>query len=164
MAQRVKRKSANAPSIKMQDLEEEEEPRSKRSKLDKGRKPATRATATEKEEARNFAERNVVAPIIANDDFWTVELDPQEEELYGSHIGSFHRMLELQGWEKLLTESFEVCDDVVREFYQSMSFVPAEEDCPANASIISWRGNNLMFSPPIIGTTLSIQQRKVLMC
>ena len=160
VAQRVKRKSANAPSIKMQDLEEAEEPKSKKGKLDKGRKSATKAAVTEKEEARNFGERNVVAPIIVNDDFWTVELDPQEEELYGSHITSFHRMLELQGWEKLLTEPFEVCDDVVREFYQSMSFVPAEEDCPANVSIISWRGNNLMLSPPIIGTTLSVPAKE----
>ena len=106
----------------MQDLEEEEEPKSKKGKLDKGRKPATRAAVTEKEEARNFEERNVVAPIIVNDDFWMVELDPQEEELYGSHISSFHQMLESQGWDKLLTESFETCDDVVREFYQSMTF------------------------------------------
>src|ERR1044071_689044 len=77
VAQRVKRKSANAPSIKMQDLEEAEEPKSKKGKLDKGRMPATKAAITEKEEAQNFDEWNVVAPIIVNADFWTVELDPQ---------------------------------------------------------------------------------------
>ena len=89
-----------------------------------------------------------------------VALDHREEELYGSHISSFHQMLESQGWDKLLTESFETSDDVVGEFYKSMSFVPAEEDFPANASIISWRGNNLMLSTQIIGTTLSMSEQE----
>ena len=56
----------------------------------------------------------MLTPLIVNDDFWSMVLDPEEEELLGSHIYSFHQMLEQQGWDKMLTEEFKASDEVVR--------------------------------------------------
>ena len=66
-----------------------------------------------------------MSPLIINDDFWSMVLDLEEEKLLGSHIFSFHHMLEQQGWDKLLLEEFKESDEVVREFYGSMTFVEA---------------------------------------
>ena len=79
VAQRVKRKSANAPSIRMQDLDEEVTPKGKKGRTEKSKKPATRAAVTEKDEkevAQTFEGRKVVAPLIINNDLWMVALDP----------------------------------------------------------------------------------------
>ena len=107
----------------MQELDEEDTPKGKKGRTEKSKKSATRAATTEKEEKKRvptFEGRKVVVPLIINNDFWMVALDPQQEEMYGSHISSFHQMLESQGWDKLLTEPFETSDDVVREFYMSI--------------------------------------------
>ena len=56
VAQRVKRKSANAPSIRMQDLEEEETPKAKKGKFEKSKKLATRAAMADKAEREEVIE------------------------------------------------------------------------------------------------------------
>ena len=158
VAARIKKRSAKALPIKMRTLEEEEEPRPKKAKSEKPRKPSTRTAPSESSQGpRSFDERPIMSPLIINDDFWSMVLDPEEEELLGSHIFSFHQMLEQQGWDKMLMEEFKASDEVVRDFYGSMTFVEAEEDSPANASIITWKGHMLMLAPQIIGTTLSVQ-------
>ena len=55
------------------------EPKSKKTKAYREKKPLTRVVvATEAppmEEPRSFEDRSVVAPLVVNDNFWSVELD-----------------------------------------------------------------------------------------
>ena len=155
VASRVKRRLGAAPST-VGTMEEEEEPKGKKVKIDKVKRPMTRAAAVEVNVIKEYSERKILAPLVIEESFWNMELDAEDEAMYGTAIGSFQSMLEFQGWERMLTEPIAVSDKVVFEFYESMSFVPAEEDCPPNNAILTWRGNIFRLSPEMISAAMEI--------
>lgn len=89
---RVKRRLGTAPST-IGTMEEEEEPRGKKVKIDKGKRPMTRAAAVEVNVIKDFSERKILAPLIIEESFWNLELDAEDEAMYRTAIGSFQNML-----------------------------------------------------------------------
>ena len=88
VASRVKRRLGTAPS-NVGTMEEEEEPKGKKVKIDKVKRPMTRAATVEVNVIKEYSERKILAPLVIEESFWNMELDAEDEAMYGTAIGSF---------------------------------------------------------------------------
>ena len=113
-----------------------EEPQSKKPKKDKGK-----AIMTEKDlcsDPLRFTKRRIVNPLVVGEEFWLQHLSEDDNSRFGHGIQQFQSLLQLQGWDRLITEPFAVNDDAVRLFYAGMSFVSSKENSPASDIIVNW--------------------------
>src|ERR1044071_7979056 len=135
-----------------------EEPQSKKPKKDKGK-----AIMTEKElcsDPLRFTKRRIVNPLVIGEEFWLQHLSEDDNIRYGQGIQQFQSLLQLQGWDKLITKPFVVNDDVVRLFYAGMSFVSSKENSPASDIIFNWEDKLIPLNAKLISSMLEIESKK----